>query len=264
MTIAPTALLAIAQAVPSASSSSVMTAVLTGFGTGLGLIVAIGAQNAWVLRQGVRREHIGLVIAICALSDLVLITVGTGAIRIVTGLAPWVLEVLRWGGVVYLAVFAVSSFRSALRPGALEQSAARPAASVAATTLALTWLNPHVYLDTVLMLGTVTNDFGPARWWAAAGACAASAWKVTDWHPASAYCGAHLSGSSIMRCASTGRIPVLTTASATGSPQERFGTKWLSMTSTCATSAPEIFSSSPRRSAMSQLRIDGEIVAFIT
>ena len=174
MTIAPTALLAIAQAVPSASSSSVMTAVLTGFGTGLGLIVAIGAQNAWVLRQGVRREHIGLVIAICALSDLVLITVGTGAIRIVTGLAPWVLEVLRWGGVVYLAVFAVFSFRSALRPGALEQSAARPAASVAATTLALTWLNPHVYLDTVLMLGTVTNDFGPARWWAAAGACAAS------------------------------------------------------------------------------------------
>ena len=174
MTIAPTALLAIAQAVSSASSSSVMTAVLTGLGTGLGLIVAIGAQNAWVLRQGVRREHIGLVIAICALSDLVLITVGTGAIRIVTGLAPWVLEVLRWGGVVYLAVFAVSSFRSALRPGALEQSAARPAASVAATTLALTWLNPHVYLDTVLMLGTVTNDFGPARWWAAAGACAAS------------------------------------------------------------------------------------------
>ena len=145
MTIAPTALLAIAQAVSSASSSSVMTAVLTGLGTGLGLIVAIGAQNAWVLRQGVRREHIGLVIAICALSDLVLITVGTGAIRIVTGLAPWVLEVLRWGGVVYLAVFAVSSFRSALRPGALEQSAARPAASVAATTLALTWLNPHVY-----------------------------------------------------------------------------------------------------------------------
>ena len=151
-----------------------VTPLLTGFGTGLGLIVAIGAQNAWVLRQSVRREHIGLVIAICALSDLVLICVGTGAIRLVAGLAPWVLEILRWGGVVYLAAFALSSFRSALRPGALEESAARPAASVAATTLALTWLNPHVYLDTVLMLGTVTNDFGPARWWAAAGACAAS------------------------------------------------------------------------------------------
>ena len=151
-----------------------MTPALTGFGTGLGLIVAIGAQNAWVLRQGVRREHIGLVIAICALSDLVLIAVGTGAIRIVTGMAPWVLEVLRWGGVIYLVAFALTSFRSALRPGALEQSAARPAASVAATTLALTWLNPHVYLDTVLMLGTVTNNFGSARWWAAAGAGAAS------------------------------------------------------------------------------------------
>ena len=106
-----------------------MTPALTGFGTGLGLIVAIGAQNAWVLRQGVRREHIGLVIAICALSDLVLICVGTGAIRLVTGLAPWVLEVLRWGGVVYLTAFALSSFRSALRPSALEEAAARPAAS---------------------------------------------------------------------------------------------------------------------------------------
>lgn len=151
-----------------------VTPLLTGFGTGLGLIVAIGAQNAWVLRQSVRREHIGLVIAICALSDLVLICVGTGAIRLVAGLAPWVLEILRWGGVVYLAAFALSSFRSALRPGALEESAARPAASVAVTTLALTWLNPHVYLDTVLTLGTVTNNFGPTRWWAAAGACAAS------------------------------------------------------------------------------------------
>ena len=177
LTNAAAAAIAAPASLPTATpgdASFSMTPILTGFGTGLGLIVAIGAQNAWVLRQGVRREHIGLVIAICALSDLVLITVGTGAIRIVTGLAPWVLEVLRWGGVVYLAVFAVSSFRSALRPGALEQSAARPAASVAATTLALTWLNPHVYLDTVLMLGTVTNDFGPARWWAAAGACAAS------------------------------------------------------------------------------------------
>ena len=175
MIIALTALSATAQGSASLLPASFgMTPVLTGFGTGLGLIVAIGAQNAWVLRQGVRREHIGLVIAICSLSDLVLISFGTGAIRVVTGPAPWVLEVLRWGGVVYLAAFAVSSFRSALRPGALEQSAARPAASVAATTLALTWLNPHVYLDTVLMLGTVTNDFGPARWWAAAGACAAS------------------------------------------------------------------------------------------
>ncbi|MDO4243231.1 MAG: LysE/ArgO family amino acid transporter [Actinomyces sp.] len=148
--------------------------VLTGFVTGLGLIVAIGAQNAWVLRQGVRREHVGLVVAICALSDLVLIGLGTAAVGAVSAMAPWVLEVLRWGGVLYLLGFALTSFRSALRPGALEEAAARPAASVALTTIALTWLNPHVYLDTVLMLGTVTNSFGPLRWWAAAGACLAS------------------------------------------------------------------------------------------
>ncbi|ARD41179.1 LysE/ArgO family amino acid transporter [Actinomyces gaoshouyii] len=147
---------------------------LAGLGTGLGLIVAIGAQNAWVLRQGVRREHIGLVILICALSDAILIAVGTGAVRVVSSLAPWVLEALRWGGVAYLVLFAINSFRSALRPGALEEAVSRGAGSVAITTLALTWLNPHVYLDTVLMLGTVANHFGPDRWWAAAGAIAAS------------------------------------------------------------------------------------------
>lgn len=148
---------------------------LTGFATSIGLIVAIGAQNAWVLRQGVRREHVGIVVAICAVSDLVLITVGTAAVGAVSALAPWVLELLRWGGVLYLVGFAVTSFRSALRPGALEESSARPAASVALTTIALTWLNPHVYLDTVLMIGTVTNSFGPDRWVAATGACLASA-----------------------------------------------------------------------------------------
>lgn len=74
---------------------------LTGFGTGFGFIVAIGPQNAWVLRQGVRREHIGLVIAICALSDLILIATGTGSIGVLAGAAPWALEALRWGGVDY-------------------------------------------------------------------------------------------------------------------------------------------------------------------
>lgn len=152
-----------------------LTPALTGFATGLGLIVAIGAQNAWILRQGVRREHIGLVIAICTVSDVALIAVGTGAIGAVSSLAPWVLEVLRWGGVVYLTGFALSSFRSALRPAALKAQEERPASSVAVTTLALTWLNPHVYLDTVVMLGSVTNQFGQERWVAAAGAIAASA-----------------------------------------------------------------------------------------
>ena len=173
-TMVPSSLLAPAVLSAAASAASALAPAITGFATGLGLIVAIGAQNAWVLRQGVRREHVGLVIAICALSDLALIAVGTGGIGVVARLAPWVLEVLRWGGVLYLLGFAISSFRSALRPGALEQAQARPASSVALTTLALTWLNPHVYLDTVLMLGTVTNGFGQARWAAAAGAGTAS------------------------------------------------------------------------------------------
>ncbi|MDU0349100.1 LysE/ArgO family amino acid transporter [Actinomyces sp. MRS3W] len=172
LTSAVSLISAAASGLPPASLN--LAPAVTGFATGLGLIVAIGAQNAWVLRQGVRREHIGLVIAICALSDLLLIIIGTGGIRAVSRLAPWVLEVLRWGGVLYLIGFAISSFRSAMKPGGLEESQARPASSVALTTLALTWLNPHVYLDTVLMLGTVTNGFGDARWVAAAGAGAAS------------------------------------------------------------------------------------------
>jgi len=157
------------------TSSAVITPFLTGLAACFGLIAAIGAQNAWVLRQGARREHLGMVIGICAASDAALIFVGTGAVRTVGALAPWVLEALRWGGVVYLLGFAASSMRSALRPGALEQGAVRAASSVALTTLALTWLNPHVYLDTLLMLGTVTNSFGAARWVAATGAITASA-----------------------------------------------------------------------------------------
>lgn len=150
---------------------------LTGLGAGLSLIVAIGAQNAWVLRQGARREHVGLVVGLCLAADALLIGAGTAGIGALGRAAPWLLELLRWGGVVYLAVFALGAFRSALRTGALESSGGPTSGSwvpVALTTLALTFLNPHVYLDTVLMLGGVTNQFGPARWVAAAGAMTAS------------------------------------------------------------------------------------------
>ena len=96
-----------------------MDAFLTGLTTGLALIVAIGAQNAFVLRQGIRREHIGLVVAICAVSDALLIALGTAGIGSVVEHAPWLLDVLRWGGVAYLVWFAVGSFRAALRPAGL-------------------------------------------------------------------------------------------------------------------------------------------------
>jgi putative amino acid transporter len=152
-----------------------MSPYLTGLGTGLGLIVAIGAQNAWVLRQGLRREHVGVVVAVCVVGDVGLIAAGTVGIGVISSL-PWVLRVLRWGGVVYLLAFALRSFRSALRPRALEgEGSAGPGrGAVALTTLGLTFLNPHVYLDTVVMLGGVVNQFGDSRWAAAAGAMTGS------------------------------------------------------------------------------------------
>ncbi|MEO4037854.1 L-lysine exporter [Micrococcaceae bacterium Sec6.3] len=148
----------------------------TGLLTGLALIVAIGAQNAFVLRQGVRREHVGAVVLVCMASDAVLILAGTAGVGALVQAVPWLLEVLRWGGALYLLWFAVSSLRAALRPqGLVAEQAPRTAGSVVATTLALTWLNPHVYLDTVVLLGSLANQHGPdARWVFAAGAVTAS------------------------------------------------------------------------------------------
>lgn len=148
----------------------------TGLLTGLALIVAIGAQNAFVLRQGVRREHVGAVVLVCMASDAVLILAGTAGVGALVQAVPWLLEVLRWGGALYLLWFAVSSLRAALRPqGLVAEQAPRTAGSVVATTLALTWLNPHVYLDTVVLLGSLANEHGPdARWVFAAGAVTAS------------------------------------------------------------------------------------------
>ena len=153
---------------------------LTGLLTGLSLIVAIGAQNAYVLRQGLAREHVALVVAICAVSDLVLITAGVAGIGTVVEQAPWAIDVVRWAGVAFLTWYGVSSLRRARRAGSLhaEGRATTSARGVAVRALALTWLNPHVYLDTVLLLGTIANHHGPSgRWWFALGACVASmAW----------------------------------------------------------------------------------------
>ncbi|MDO4238962.1 LysE/ArgO family amino acid transporter [Micrococcus sp.] len=148
------------------------TLALTGLLTGLALIVAIGAQNAFVLRQGVRREHVGLVVVVCMASDAVLILAGTAGVGALVQAVPWLLEALRWAGALYLLWFAASSLRSALRPQALvAEQAPRTAGSVLGTTLALTWLNPHVYLDTVVLLGSLANQHGPdGRWAFAAGA----------------------------------------------------------------------------------------------
>ena len=151
-------------------------AALAGLLTGLSLIVAIGAQNAYVLRLGLARHHVGLAVAICAAADVVLIAAGVAGIGGVIRAVPAALEVLRWVGVAYLAAFAVRSFWRAVRPGALVPAAAAAptARAVALATLAFTFLNPHVYLDTVLLLGSVANQYGGHRWAFAAGAATGS------------------------------------------------------------------------------------------
>ncbi|MGI8417352.1 MAG: LysE/ArgO family amino acid transporter [Nakamurella sp.] len=149
--------------------------MLTGLLTGLSLIIAIGAQNAYVLRQGLARQHIGVVVAICAISDLVLIVAGVAGVGALVRSHPTLLTVLRWVGAAYLVWFGVRSILAARRAHALTAHSLRAKSSVVLTTLALTWLNPHVYLDTVLMLGNIANQHGPAgRWWFAGGACLGS------------------------------------------------------------------------------------------
>ena len=157
-----------------------LTASLAGLLTGLSLIVAIGAQNAFVLRQGLRKEHVGVVVAICALSDFALILAGVSGVGALVRHAAWALEAVRWFGVAFLIGYGLSAAWRARRPTALTTGAgSRPATPRPATigrTFALTWLNPHVYLDTVVLLGSIANTHGPGgRWWFAAGCCVASA-----------------------------------------------------------------------------------------
>lgn len=158
-----------------------LLAALAGLGLGLSLIVAIGAQNAYVLRQGLRREHVGWVIAVCALSDLVLIALGVAGAGLVFDAVPWLVPAVRFAGAAFLLVYAVLAARRAIRPGAALTASGEPAraglGAVVGTALALTWLNPHVYLDTVVLLGSIATTHGDLRWAFGAGAGVASiAW----------------------------------------------------------------------------------------
>lgn len=148
--------------------------ILTGLLTGLSLIVVIGVQNALVLRQGLRREHVGLVVAVCALGDLVLIAAGTAGMGALATAHPKVLRAMAWVGAGYLLWQAWLAFQRARTPEKLEQGEPPSRASVLATVLGVTWLNPHVYLDTVVMLGSIAASHGSLKWAFAAGAMAAS------------------------------------------------------------------------------------------
>ncbi|MFF2299533.1 LysE/ArgO family amino acid transporter [Arthrobacter sp. NPDC058127] len=160
------------------NSPDVFHAAGLGLGTGLALIVAIGAQNAFVLRQGIRGEHIGSIVAVCAISDAVLIAAGVLGTGALLTAAPAAVVVLRYVGAAFLVTYGVMAARRILKPQALVSAEPGPSGAgrsglgaALATVTALTWLNPHVYLDTVLLLGSVANAQGPGlQWWFGAGA----------------------------------------------------------------------------------------------
>ena len=153
-----------------------MSTVLAGFVTGLSLIVAIGAQNAYVLRLGLTRTHVGLAVAICAISDAVLIVAGTAGVGAIVEASPTALTIVSWVGALYLGTYAVLAFRRALRTEVLmpSEQTAPSRRAVLLAVVAFTWLNPHVYLDTVLLLGSIGSQYGADRWWFALGAATAS------------------------------------------------------------------------------------------
>lgn len=171
-----------------------MLSFFAGIGIGLSLIVVIGAQNAFVLRQGIRREHVLPVVLVCALSDAVLILAGVAGLGYVVEAAPWLLVLARWAGALFLLGYGLLAARRAWRGGeklridepqettAPASATARPVATATRTALApavltvvaLTWLNPHVYLDTVVLLGSVAATHGDGRWAFAFGTIVAS------------------------------------------------------------------------------------------
>ena len=160
---------------------SVLLPALQGFGLGASLIIAIGAQNAFVLRHGLRGDHIFLIASICFLCDAALILLGAFGFGTVVAALPWLTTAVAWAGAVFLLAYAVRAFGSALRPGALLIENGVPAGRrlsrgrAIGLTLAVSLLNPHVYLDTVMLLGAVAGQYaGRERLLFAAGAVVAS------------------------------------------------------------------------------------------
>ncbi|MBX4957180.1 LysE/ArgO family amino acid transporter [Rhizobium lentis] len=150
---------------------------VTGLMMGLSLIVAIGAQNAFILRQGLRNEHVFAVCLACALSDAALIVLGVTSLQQIAGLLPWLDPVMRYGGAAFLAWYGAKSLYSAFRSSAVLTAAEAETTSFSqtlATCLALTWLNPHVYLDTVVLLGTISTRYPGQQASFAAGAVSGS------------------------------------------------------------------------------------------
>lgn len=180
----------------------VTLALLSGFGLCLGLILSIGAQNAVVLRQGLRREHVGIVVLVCVVSDAILQTIGVAGLATLVTAQPWLETLARWAGAAFIVGFAVLSARRAIRGGGTLEAAPAAAAADAGspaepgqvggvatrtrrpartgrmatflTIMAVTWLNPHALVETTVVLGSVASTHGDARWWFLLGGIAAS------------------------------------------------------------------------------------------
>lgn len=164
---------------------SFLVPLASGLLTGASLIIAIGAQNAFVLRQGLRREHVLAIVVVCSISDIILIAAGVAGVGAVVTAAPVVLTIIRWVGAAFLLGYAALALRRAITPEALiTEPADGPGgnsrsrsglATAIITAFALTWLNPHVYLDTVVLLGSLAASHGSAgKWFFALGASLAS------------------------------------------------------------------------------------------
>lgn len=153
-----------------------MFAIIPGLLAGLSLIIAIGAQNAFVIRQGLTKKFVLLTVLICAISDALLIALGASGLGALIKSNKNILEFVRWFGVAYLLWFAFKSAKSALKKEVLNSAgeASADRKSVILTVLALTFLNPHVYLDTVILLGSISNQFGSDKWFFVIGAMLAS------------------------------------------------------------------------------------------
>ncbi|CAB4733939.1 unannotated protein [freshwater metagenome] len=153
-----------------------MFAFIPGLLTGFSLIIAIGAQNAFVIRQGLTKRYVLLTVAICSASDALLIFLGAGGLGRIIKSNDTALEFIRWFGVIYLIWFGIKSaksvFQNQVLTAASDASASRK--NVITTVIALTFLNPHVYLDTVILLGSISNQFGENKWFFASGASIAS------------------------------------------------------------------------------------------
>jgi L-lysine exporter family protein LysE/ArgO len=152
--------------VPAAYRAGVLSLAVVGFVSGLSLIVAIGAQNAFVLRQGLRGEHVLPVVLVCAAADALLISAGVAGLGAAVTAQPVLLDAIRYGGAAFLLGYAVLAARRALRPRGLAASDYAPPTlrAVLLACLGFTFLNPHVYLDTVVLLGSLANQHGDRRW----------------------------------------------------------------------------------------------------